>query len=102
MAITASQIARWLRQQRDAAGLSQGEAAKKAGLNSDAISKWEREEKGIMAESFVALVLAYDADIRTIAAVENGKQPSAPPLPRSAMGAVTLAGAKSRKKKSRP
>lgn len=66
MAITASQIANWLRVQRGRAGLSQGEAGKKAGLNPDAISKWERGERGIMAENFVALVLAYDVDVRSI------------------------------------
>lgn len=61
MAVTASQIASWLKAQRSRTGLSQGDAAKLAGVSSDAISKWERGEKGIMAENFVALVLAYNA-----------------------------------------
>lgn len=39
-----------------------------AGVSPDAISKWERGEKGIMAENFVALVIAYKADVRAMPA----------------------------------
>lgn len=59
MAIGASQIARWLRKAREAAGLSQSEAARRSGVTADAISKWERGEKGIMAENFVSLAVVY-------------------------------------------
>lgn len=71
MPIEASQIARWLRFARERAELSQGGAALVAGLSPDAISKWERGEKGIMAENFVALVIAYKADVRAIPAELN-------------------------------
>lgn len=66
MAVSASQIAQWLREQRERAGLSQTEAALRAGLSPDAISKWERGEKGIMAENFVALALAYGSDLTSM------------------------------------
>lgn len=89
MAVTASQIARWLRIQRENRGMSQGDAAKVSGLSADAISKWERGEKGIMAENFVALAIAYDADARSVSKLpEAVGRERAPALPQSAIRRV--------------
>lgn len=63
---TISQIGKWLAAQRARAGLSQSVAARRAGINSpDQISKWERGDKMPETDNFVALVLAYNADVRT-------------------------------------
>lgn len=78
MAVSASQIARWLKRERERVGLSQTQAAQAAGLSPDAISKWERGEKGIMAENFVALALAYDADVRTVTEILPARRVAEP------------------------
>lgn len=61
MAFTQSQIGAWLAAAREARGLTQNQAAVAVRKDPGLISKWERGDKRMSAESFLALVKLYDA-----------------------------------------
>jgi transcriptional regulator with XRE-family HTH domain len=60
MPLTQKQIGAWLAGRREAAGMTQMDAAAKLGKQSSLLSKWERGQLRMSAESFLELVQLYD------------------------------------------
>lgn len=61
----AAAIGPWLQRTRKAAGLTQEQAAERSGVKLDVVAKAE-QGRNVRASNLVALLLTYDADIRTI------------------------------------
>lgn len=71
MALTQSQIGVWLAAMRERKGLSQAEAGQRLRKDGQQISKWERGEKRMSAESFLTLVQLYDAQTDLLALLRS-------------------------------
>lgn len=121
---TQHEIGQWLAEVRERAGVTQAAAGRHLLKDGPQISKWERGEQRMVAESFLALVVFYKAEqalVNQLAAwhraaaeramgqllkvaepassyhVARGSVPKATPLPRAAL--TKVAGPKSHEKK---
>lgn len=78
--LTQSQIGKWLADRRIAAGLTQMQAAAAVDKQVGLLSKWERGELRMSAESFLELVLLY----RSVDEMSALLRPNAAPVRRVA------------------
>lgn len=78
--LTQSQIGKWLADRRIAAGLTQMQAAAAVEKQVGLLSKWERGELRMAAESFLELVILY----RAVDELTSLLQPKAAPARRVA------------------
>lgn len=69
---TRSQICSWLRESRDAAGLTRRAVSIEIGVTERVIQKWEDHGQTAlpMADKFLALVLLYKADVGELLATK--------------------------------
>lgn len=65
MALDASQIGRWLKQAREAAKLTQHQAAEKSGVGYGVVTSAE-QGRDPLATNFLALVKLYNADVKVL------------------------------------
>jgi transcriptional regulator with XRE-family HTH domain len=69
-------LGRALRGLREAAGLTQVQAAERSGIRSKFVSEVERGNRGLRWHTLLALLSAYDCRLRDLAdAIETGSPP---------------------------
>lgn len=87
-----SQISEQLRAAREAAGLTQQEAAELLGVDSQSVSRWERGERRIRAETFQRALKVYSDRQAGLGPVRPGIVSESAPPQYGEVGFETLTG----------